>query len=115
MLKVVTAKEFTNYKFVPKTQWGNWKYKPTTYELVLNNDMYIVDLEMMNTNTAILNMISQLNHKRFREDAVADFINAIDYIFNLQGNCCGMNVNRNFDPKELCDRYNKRLWSGLDG
>lgn len=111
MLRVITANELMNLEFVPKVGWGKWKYKPTTYELVLDNGLYIVDLERLNSNAAILNMIAQLNHKRFKTDAVADFIDAIDDIFYLQGNCCGSDVNKKFDPKELCDIYNQKLWN----
>lgn len=102
----------------PRIQWGGWKYKPTTYELeYYENDClyYIVDLERFYNNAAILNMIFQINGKRWKEDAVATFIDAIDDIFHPQAYCCSGGSNKKFDPKELCDRYNKRLWSGLNG
>ena len=109
----ITLKELEDMiKEKPKMKWGNWSYNPETCYLTYKH-FYPVDLTSKNTNSALLDLIFQLNTKdnnNWDSDCVSDLIKAIDDIFYPQANCCSSGQNKKFNAKKLCKKYNKKLF-----
>jgi hypothetical protein len=109
----ITLKEAEDVvKEKPKMKWGNWFYNPETFYLTYKH-FYPVDLTTKNTNSALLDLIFQLNTKdnsNWDSNCVSDLVKAIDDIFYPQANCCSGGENKKFNVKKLCEEYNKKLF-----
>ena len=108
-----TLKELEDMiKEKPRMKWGNWSYNPETFYLTYKH-FYAVNLTTKNTNSALLDLIFQLNTKdnsNWDSDCVSDLVKAINYIFYPQANCCSGGENKKFNAKKLCKKYNKKLF-----
>jgi hypothetical protein len=113
MRKLKEIEEFylTLSREKPKMTWGNWSYNPKTFYLTYKH-FYPVDLSTINTNSALLDLIFQINTKNngnWDSGCVNDLVKAIDDIFYPQANCCSGGQNKKFFAKKICEKYNKKL------
>jgi hypothetical protein len=111
--KTITLKELEDMvKEKPRMKWGNWSYDPETFYLTYKH-FYPVNLTTKNSNSALLDLIFQLNTKdngNWDSDCVSDLVKAINDIFYPQANCCSGGENKKFNAKKLCKKYNKKLF-----
>jgi hypothetical protein len=88
-----------------QTQWGQWILDMGAHVLHHTEGCYDVDLDQMNTSAEMLNWIFQITGKTWatKED-LGDFLHALDYLLNPQGNLCGSGFPKEINAFELLSR-----------
>jgi hypothetical protein len=103
---VKTAAEIMAMPAEPR-QWGGWKLRKTTYELLYTPHpetayVYPVDLERFTTSAAVLDMIMQVALKTWATDAcLAGLVRAINDILTPQGTLCSSGVSKTVTVSEI--------------
>ena len=94
-----------------KERWGRWRFVSSNLTL-LHDNSYEIDLERIDSCAQMLDWIFQLNHKNdevYGVDVAKDLVEAFDDIFNPQGNCCSMGVEKKFSGSKLAEAYAAEL------
>jgi hypothetical protein len=84
-----------------RRRWGNWRLDTADMSLVYDRPgagRYWIALARITSGAEALDWIAQVNGKGWASPAdVGDLVAALDDIFCLQGNLCGMGRNKSLD------------------
>jgi hypothetical protein len=90
---------------LPPVNWGNWTYHGDVFALRHEPFAYDVDLDQCTDSATVLDSIAQVATKeRIASADVGDLVRALNAIFYLQGNVCGMGKDHKIDPREVAKK-----------
>lgn len=91
----------------PHRDWGPWALDTEVAVLYLDAEDigYSFDLTDYTTSARVLDLVAQVGHKNWADDAVlAGLVRALDDLLNVQHTLCSSGVSKTLSPSEVLDR-----------
>lgn len=98
----------SNLGMPPNVRWGKWSFNKKNLTLEHDNRYYYVDLEKINSSSAMLDIIFQIQGKKWvdSDNTTLDLLRALNEILCPQGNYCRSKF---VDGSKLSREYARRV------